>query len=333
MNARHNIAAYVTLASLSLASMACAKIFDWSGGQEGTGTSWNVSANWVASTNADSSTWKWAGLGGGFGQTLRSYASPVTATMNAEFMMGNNSTYDSTIEVENGPPAIDLMVLKGILTSGNTGRVLYRKGTGTALFTQPSTYVNGNGANTLGWRFQAGRTLFNNITGSGVGKNPTQIDGGATVGGNGFLGGDSAHPNFNMLVKGTSTSALAAIAPGSVDATTGDSLIGTLTVGSATRPNAVTFGTHSRLHVQIGPGGTSDRLAVFGTLDLSAASDGLVLAIDENAKTGSYTLVSATGGITGTFDVNNIAGHGKLVPSDTSLTFVIPPSGTLLFTQ
>lgn len=273
-------------------------------------------------------------FGGGYGQVLRSYASPVTATMNAEFMMGNYPTYDSTIEVDDGSPAIDLLVLKSILTSGNTGRYLNRKGTGTAVFTQPSTYINGNGTNAIGWRLQAGRTLFNNTSGSGVGKNPMQVDGGATVGGTGFLGGDSAYPNFNLRAQGSSLSSLATVAPGSVDAQTGDSLIGTLTVGSATYANSVTFGNYSQLEMQIGSQGNSDRLEIFGTLDLSASSDKLVLSIAENPKAGTYLLVSATGGITGTFNIFSdplLAKH--LIYTETTLSYNVPSMSTLLFAQ
>lgn len=273
---------------------------------------------------------------GGYGQALRAYASDSTAVMDAGMMMGAYSTYDSSVEVQNGASVIDLDMRKSIVTtgSGGSGKVLYRSGSGTAVFAMPSTYLNINGTNSIGWRFQAGVSIFTNTTGSAVGKNPTQIDGGATVGGTGFFGGDSSYPNYYLLAQGGSSSSLAVVAPGSVDPTTGVSLIGTLTVGSATMPNKVTFGNHSRLNAQIGEDGTADRLKVYGTLDLASTSDGLVLSVDPDAKSGTYVLASATGGITGTFDtVSGLPIGRSLDYTATTIELTLPPKGTVVIVR
>ncbi len=268
---------------------------------------------------------------GGYGQILQSHAGAVTAVMNAHFMMGLHPTYDATIDVADGSPAIDLLVTREIRHANNTGRVLYRKGAGTIIFTQPSTYVNGNSATAVGWRFQAGRSIFNNTTGSAVGRNPAQIDGGAVVGGTGFLGGAVSSPTFFVLAEGSSAANLARISPGSVDATSGASLIGTLTVGDADATNAVLFANHSRLVAQVDASGNADRLTVHGTLDLSSASAGLELEVAADAKSGTYVLASATDGIRGTFAVvAGLPSGATLAYTANTVELTIPPKGTAL---
>jgi hypothetical protein len=135
------------------------------------------------------------------------------------------------------------------------------------------------------------------------------------------------------LAQGSSVSSVARITPGSVDATSGDSLVGTLTVGDASTANAVTFGNHSRLVAQVDANGNADRLTVYGTLDLSSATNGLELDVDPDAKSDTYILASATGGMTGEFTV--LSGQ----PAGTTLTYnavaktlelTIPEKGTVL---
>lgn len=265
---------------------------------------------------------------GGYTQGIRSYSSPQTAYYNIGMTL--SSYYDAYIIVEDGPPAIDLDMTLGSLR--DPAREVRKQGAGTVVFGKASSHSNDAGVTALGFVIQGGRAIFNNPTGSGTGKNRTQVNGGAIIGGTGFLGGDSAHTNYNVLVQGGSTSSLASVEPGSVDAVTGASLIGTLTVGSATTTNKVTFGNHSRLNMQIGPNGEADKLMVHGPLDLSSTSDGISLYLDPDAKAGTYVLAEAAEGITGTFNVmpQDFPKPARLKYTATTVEYTVPAQATLI---
>ena len=67
--------------------------------------------------------------------------------------------------------------------------------------------------------------------------------------------------------------AMATLVPGNINGTSGTHICGTLTVGSVTQTNSVTFGKFTRLSVNLGATPTNcDCLAVNGTLYLGAAS-------------------------------------------------------------
>ena len=266
---------------------------------------------------------------GGYGQKIQSYSSPLTAVFNCEMNLAEY--YEAYVIAEDGPPAIDLDMTTGSIYG--KAQSLRKQGTGTVVFGKSSSHYHQAGTNSTGFVIEAGRAIFNNATGSGSGKNKLQVNGGATIGGTGFLGGDSAHANYGILVQGGSTSSRAAVEPGSVDPATGASLTGTLTVGSATAPNAVTFGAHSRLNLQIGAEGASDKLDVYGTVDLSSTSDGLALTVDPEADAGTYVLVSASGGISGEFNTIDTAKPGLLTQTATTIEYTVPPSATLIIVR
>ncbi|MGI5869542.1 MAG: hypothetical protein ACOX9C_08895 [Kiritimatiellia bacterium] len=264
---------------------------------------------------------------GGYNQGIRTYSSPNTAYYNIGMTFAKY--YDAYVVVQDGPPAIDLDMTLGTLR--NSAKRLLKQGVGTVVFGNGSSHFNNEGIDKVGFVIEDGRAIFNNATGSGAGKNRMQVNGGATIGGTGFLGGDSAYTNFNVLVKGSSVDSLASVEPGSVDPVSGESLIGTLTVGGITNMNCVTFGDHSRLNLQIGLDGEADQLMVHGTLDLSSELDGLSLTIDPDAKAGTYVLVEATEGIVGTFDVlpEDFFKPALLKYTATTIEYTVPQMGTL----
>lgn len=266
---------------------------------------------------------------GGYGQKIQSYASPLTAVFNCE--MNLSEYYDAYVIAQDGPPAIDLDMTSGSIYG--KAKALRKQGAGTVVFGRSSNHYNTSGTNDTGFVIEGGRAIFNNASGSAVGKNPMQINGGATVGGTGFLGGDSAHPNFNVLVQGGSAGSIATIAPGSVDSGTGDSLTGTLTVGSASLPNPVKFGNYSRLEMQIGKGGGADALVVHGAVDLSSTSDSLALTVDPEAKAGVYTLVSASGGVAGAFNAIDVPKPALLTYTATTVDYTVPAIGTTILVR
>jgi hypothetical protein len=262
---------------------------------------------------------------GGYNQRIQSYSSDNTAYYNIGFTY--SEYFDAYVVVADGPPAIDLDMTLGRLSG--KAKVLRKQGAGTVIFGQPSTHYNTDGTNSVGFAIEGGRAIFNNETGSGSGKNRLQVNGGATIGGTGFLGGDSAHANFSVLIQGSSGSNRATVEPGSVDSATGESLIGTLTVGSVDSPNTVTFGNYSRLNLQIGTEGAADRLEVYGSVDLSSASDALTLTVNDDARAGVYTLVSASEGITGAFNTIDVPNPLLLTQTATTIEYIVPAAATL----
>ena len=149
-------------------------------------------------------------------------------------------------------------------------------------------------------------------------------------GGTGFIGGVANYSNANVVVSSASSENPAVIAPGTLDPAAGKHVFGTITAGSAVQANNVTFGNNGLLRVQIGPDGEADKLDVYGTVDLSSASDGMTLTVDPDAKTGTYVLVSATDGITGTFDAVAAPKPAWVHYTATTVEYTVPPVEALI---
>jgi hypothetical protein len=230
---------------------------------------------------------------GGFGQELRSYASPDTAVFNAAFRF--SSYYDAVIDAEDGFAPIDLRVSKA-LEAGGSAKKITKSGSGVAQLTAASTTAYGT------FNVSGGTLLVDNASGSGTGQAAVTVAGGATLGGAGSIGGVSGYSNANVSVTGVSSSSIATLAPGTASETDGSHVPGTLTVGSASQANNVTFGSHSRLHARFWSDGSHDRLTVVGAVALSGTSDTLELSVPSDTPVGTYTLVSAANGVSGVFD-------------------------------
>jgi hypothetical protein len=106
-----------------------------------------------------------------------------------------------------------------------------------------------------------------------------------------------------------------------------------LTIGSAAQTNNVTFGANSRLVVSIGKEEAVDQLVVQGMVDLSSTSDGLALTVDPEAKAGTYVLVSASGGVIGTFNTPDVPKPALLTYTATTVEYTVPPSATLIIVR
>ena len=194
----------------------------------------------------------------------------------------------------------------------------------------------GNGYSFGNFFLNAGTLLVNNSSGSGTGQSLVTVGANAVLGGIGFIGGVSNYSNANVIVTGTSGNP-AVVAPGSIDATTGNHVIGTLTVGNlAVQTNNVTFGAYSTLKINIATNGTCDKLVVNGTLSLATATDTLEMNVaDATAlKQGTYTLVTfqqrAAGADQAFTTVVGKPTRGRLEYTATSLNYVIDPTGTLI---
>jgi outer membrane autotransporter protein len=143
-----------------------------------------------------------------------------------------------------------------------TGGSLVKTGTGTLTLSGANTYTGGTTVN--------GGSLL--VTGS--------LASGVTIGSSGSLGGTGSITG-NVVNNGT-------LSPGTS--------IGTLTVaGNYTQAAGSTY------QVEINPAGQSDRLNVTGTATISGGTVSVVAGSGSYARNTSYTILNATGGVTGTY--------------------------------
>ncbi len=256
---------------------------------------------------------------------IYTFANHATALISSSVIQYNAATW--IFDTSDGAAPVDLEISGPI--GGTSSHSLRKDGEGTLLLSRSA----GNTYSYLSTIVNKGTLLVGNTSGSGTGNSLVDVRAGSTLGGIGIIGGVEDYTKSDVTLSGTSTSALATMAPGMVDATTGKSLIGTLTVGSTIQTHNVTFGNHSRLVAQVDADGNADRLTVFGTLDLSSASNGLDLEVDPDAKSGTYVLASATEGITGEFTVVSGLPPGVTLAhnaADKTVELTLPAKNTVL---
>ncbi|HEX6961073.1 MAG TPA: autotransporter-associated beta strand repeat-containing protein, partial [Lacipirellula sp.] len=179
------------------------------------------------------------------------------------------------IATRNGAADVD-GVASGVISG--VGGTLQKEGPGTLALAAENTYDGGT--NILG-----GRLLVNNTTGSGVGSGDVLVDAGGTLGGTGFVGTAGDTSNVNVLADGR-------MAPG-VDA-------GLLTVNGDVTLNSGSF-------FDAGIGGATagvdfDQLFVNGSATLSGTLSVSLLDGFTPAPGSTYEILSAAGGVTGTFE-------------------------------
>lgn len=165
--------------------------------------------------------------------------------------------------------------IMGVLSNGSVRKI----GTGVLAITANNTYA--------GTTTAAEGTLLVNGTHTGGGS--YTVSAGATLGGTGII--DPSAGN-TVTVTGAAGN-YATLAPGAS--------IGTLTVGSAGSPNNVVMGDNSTMAGEVAFDGSSDRLVVVGTFDLSSALNRLTITGTAPAAGQWYTIASYTA-LTGTFE-------------------------------
>lgn len=222
----------------------------------------------------------------------------VTSTLGASSRLSGTVIYN----VANGGGHWDLNVTGLIQNNSSSSTGTFTKnGDGVMVLSAASGSLYGTATSST--TINAGTLLANNTSGSATAARPVQVNAGATLGGTGIIGGRYTDETANdaaanVTLTGTSTSALATLAPGSIDNTTGAHLTESLTVGSASQANSVTFGNFSRLLIQFGVNGafTNDVLEVFGTLNLNSTSDRIELVIPNTfvLNQSEYTLATFT---------------------------------------
>lgn len=222
--------------------------------------------------------------------TLATLASNKTSLISANLNM-NGSV--SPIQVARGTAAIDLEVSGQLV--GNYG---FTKAGDGIMKLSNAAGANFNAGKTPVINVNGGTLLVSNTSGSGTGAGAVNVNSGATLGGTGIITGSAA----NVKLTGLSGQ-FARIAPGDIDSATGAAILGTLTVGSSTQANSVTFSNFSALASQVGSAGAADLLAVFGNISLATADDYLLLSTFSGSPLdGTYVLATFTGTLTGRFD-------------------------------
>lgn len=266
---------------------------NWIGGQIYSANNQNITlkdGGQLSGTGYGLNTW-------GYNASVNSPASSTaTSTWGVSMRLGT-SAWNAPINVYDGAGYIDLIISGGISGGTITTQSLVKNQAGVLQLTSNSNTFD------RPFNITGGTVLVDNTsaTSSGTGARTVTVSAGATLGGAGYIGG--GYSTSAVSLSNGSSSSRATIAPGSINNSTGDALIGTLTVGTAAQANNVTFGTYARLLAQVGNSGSNDRLSIYGNLNLSAANDLLALqTVAGSTLWGEYTIASFSGTLTGRFD-------------------------------
>ena len=216
--------------------------------------------------------------------------------------------------------AVDLIVNGRISYGWHPRDAIWKTGAGVLRLTGKNTYGGGGelskGEGTT--RILSGTLLVDNdptVYGSGTGNSLVNVEAGAVLGGTGRIGGlteeithwsgnKGSGKNTRVTAKGTAD-AQAVIAPGTINDEDGSHISGTLTVGVDELHHPVTFGDYSTFKAGFGSAkGAFDALVVNGAVDISATGTKLELVANcelSEVRGGTYTILSASDGITGEF--------------------------------
>ena len=282
--------------------------------------------------------------------TLTTNATSTTASITIPLSI----TQTLTCNVVDGSAPIDLQIAAGLGGGGST-YTFTKSGAGVLQLTGNSGALPSNGSSNMSDKISVtgGMLLVDNTGGSGTGQQSVSVtasSANATLGGTGIIGGVSGYSNANVALTGSASYA-ASMAPGTISATTGVHILGTLTVGSSTQNNNVTFNNYSNLTETL-DSASGDKLAVYGNLNLNSAgnSDALALVTASGATlAGEYTLATFSGTLTGRFDsvtldslslpgtyslqyrdsTNTIVGGTSNIAGGGSIVLVVPEPATL----
>lgn len=232
----------------------------------------------------------------------------VPATGEGMFVMeGGASVRTAHYVIEDNPDVPVEMVLNGKIDSNNWPKSnqdgIVKQGGGVLRLTAENEFGGANG-----WqgttKVSGGTLLVDNVSGSGTGKSWVWVEAGGTLGGTGRVGGLPDSENARLSIGGSSEPA-AVVHPGTIDDAAGSHVAGTLTAGSTDQACPTAFDNYSKLAISVCERGAVDSLDVYGKVTISETGSVLDIAAYGiavgKAKGGTYTILSATEGIVGTF--------------------------------
>ncbi len=172
-------------------------------------------------------------------------------------------------------------------------------------------------------------TVLINGTTSGLGA--FRLDKHGVVGGTGTIGLAS---NIEFRIESSQDAQRSVLTPG--DHRAGEDPIGELTIGTAGNNNLVYFRRHGTLLIEL-DGAQSDRLNVVGDLNLTPTAAGpnrLLVDVLGAPTVGTYTIVTYTGTLTGTFgDISSLTELGSTIDygtgTNSAITIAVPEPGSL----
>lgn len=265
---------------------------------------------------------------GGYGQTLTTYASDRMAWFGNSFSL--SGYYDATVNVADGGSPIDLWMSGAFVASDGADKAFKRGGDGVVVSTSNMTSLRRPIA------LNAGEWYVMNAGSCALGAHKVTVNAGALLGGTGVLAGDAG--TADELVVGGNASNQAVIAPGCVPTNGTARIYGTLSVGTSANGSKMTLNGYSTLRLGASARDsethltTVDSLHVYGpltikdgcTLDLTTTTADDLAAV----KGGTYTIVSAESGITGTFTTElKPAKNWKVTYEEKRILLTIPDRG------
>jgi autotransporter-associated beta strand protein len=195
-----------------------------------------------------------------------------------------------TFTVADGAASIDMQV-SAVVSNGG----LVKAGPGTLELTGANSYT---GPTTV----SNGTLRVNNATGSGTGTGAVVIEAGGTLGGTGSVSGA-------LTVKAGGT-----LAPGNS--------------GGMLRLGSLTLQPSSTVEIELAGLSSYDQLTLSGTANLGGELDVVLLGGYTPTSGSSFTILSAAGGVSGTFASVTTGYNVQVVGNDVILS-VVPEPGSL----
>ena len=174
-----------------------------------------------------------------------------------------------------------------------SGTNLTKNGGGTQTFTNANTYSGTTNIN-------GGKLVVTNTSGSGTGTSVVNVNNGGALGGSGIISGAVTVNSGGILAPAVVSSGASTLQLGSTLALNGGSILN-FNLG------AVNTGTNPIASP------TSDNVFMSGALPVGAGTDTINLSsIGTGIVPGTYSLITATGGVPGSFTGTTFNVHGPL---------------------
>src|SRR3954452_3172277 len=281
---------------------------------DGTGSTWTNSADLHV------------GYAGNGTLTIRNGGSVSAATTFIAVQGGSVGTLNIGAAIGQAAVAPGTFSAASVNLGSGNGQIVFNHTSANYTF---APVITGSGAGTRAVRVEAGTTI---LTATSTYTGPTVIDGG-TLSVNGSIASSAVTVNAGGTLGGNGTVGNTTVNGGAL--APGNS-IGLLTVNCS-----LSFTAASSYMVEISPA-SADRVNVTGTATLSGARVNAFFAAGYVAK--QYTIVNASGGISGTFgsvvNSNLPAGFNSSLSYDgnnaylnLALAFIAPPNSGLSINQ